>query len=581
MTLVLPAIRPFLLALATAVGADSSKPADEILRLVPAEAAACLVVEDLAGHYRRFVGSEVYARISQFAWVQNWRASADYAKLAAVRTVVPALFGVDIEAVSEQILGRCVVLALLPGATPTDPGVGILFCSATDAQLLTRLIGTFTGSSDRDGDNRRSHRGVEYSVRSRPGEKSQFVFQIGSVGVMTDHEASARRVIDASLDGGGFGALPTVAAMRQAIGPGTVMQLVALPRRFDGYLERWAATSQATETRIAGWATECWKRVQWMALSLRITDRVELGWHGMTERNGAAKRDPGLERSSAFWNRVPDRSLVAVYMDCDFEALAGSLRRILADESHNDLRNVCDLFSQLIAGYDVWRDVLPRLGPLAGLVVSELADAPGLTLLLAIQFRDAAPAGEQSVPLSWALESAIRPLLVVIGAEHNKSRGDAVRTALRIKEGVRAHVLEGSRHFPNWLQPGFCIHGGFVMFASSPAAMRGWLLRSRVGSEGTPALGFVEKWMPAEFVPFAYINVTRIVATIRRHEKWLFGQMRTAPADGAAAKFSALLELAGLLDRIVVGRRIDAAGNLHWTLTLFGTGRGASQRESK
>ncbi len=63
--------------------------------------------------------------------------------------------------------------------------------------------------------------------------------------------------------------------------------------------------------------------------------------------------------------------------------------------------------------------------------------------------------GEQAKQLEQMkqnVELAIRPILVVIGVEHNRNKTDKVEVRDHLINGMRIHFLTGSKIWPNWFR---------------------------------------------------------------------------------------------------------------------------------
>jgi hypothetical protein len=563
------------LAAVLSAGAPSGSPAAEVLGVVPSDMAACLIVENAAAHFERFRKSHFFDRACQLPFVRQWQQSPDYAKLKAAETLLPALLGIDLATFRDKIVGQCVVLAFRPGPSLDRPGIGILLCRAADDDAISRLFHALGQSAPGRTVRRYPYRGVEIIARTERNERTQHLVRLGLIAAMSDHEPAIRQVIDASLDAKGFGTTPAYSWIRQSLPANCLMRLIVSPRVLDPYFERWSKQAKGPQARVAAFVFGAWKRLRWTALSLSIQDQIEFGWHGALEpaQAGDESQRAVLTAGSDFWKRVSQDALFAVFAHGDFAAIAGLLKSFFADEANDDVRALFGVLSQLLAGYEIERDLLPRLGPQIGLSIEQLAGPAGLSLLLAIQFRDHQPGDSARIPLSSSLEAALRPLLVVVGIEHNKTRKDKWSVTLRTEDGVRIHHLHGSQKLPNWFEPGFAVHGGFILFSTSPTAITLWLRRVPHDADRFANVQqFFANWAPSDFIAHMYLNVSALRNAIRRYHEGLIGIGADAVAQSGRPlpdNLSALLDVLDLFERVVIGRRVEPAGTFHWTLSIF------------
>jgi hypothetical protein len=547
--------------------AAESAATEHVLRLVPRDVAACLVVEDFAGHYRRIADSAWLARLGQMPVFAKWKESEPYRRILSIQVLTPLFLGVQFTELRDEVFGRCVVLAYRPGPEPGVGDVGMLLCYVADREVLDRLLAALVGPGNGRTVERRVHRGVEYFRRSDAGGKTSFLLRLDAVGAVCEDESAIRGIIDAERESG-LGAEPAIQEALQAI-PSGLVRLLIHPRRLDEHLRRTLRPTNAVERQLAGLVLDNWLKLRWLALSVQVQQDLRLALHWSQGESDPPAGAAPTSQPSGIWRRVSAGDWLVVAGRWDFPRLADWLMTFAAADENRELRLVTSIFSQLLAGYDAERDLIPRLGPDVGLVVSEASSA-GIHGILAVQFQDYVAPHSAALPLSVALESALHPLLVIVGVEHNKVRQDTWETKVRSADGIRIHHLTGARRVPVWFEPGFAVAAGCLVFGTSPEAILEWC-KAAPGSEAR-AQSLVDG-LPSNFVPWGYVNVAAIARYLHRERAAVLKQLagKTSEQTAAGEKLETILSLAGLVDHIVLGAHRGPNGARHVTLRVSPT----------
>ena len=554
----------------------ATSPTDQILRLVPGDMAFCLIVEDVAGHYQQLLSSPLRRRVAEQPAVQEWQARPEFKKLLAIRSVLPFHFGIALDQLRDDILGQSVVLAFRPADGAGQREAGIVFCCAKNQETLASLI-EFLSGPPKDRDKvQREHRGVRYLQRPRGRGGVDYLLQIGAVGVITDKEPAIRAVIDTSLDGKGLAADPTIQQMRHALPKGCLMQALFRPRSFDDALARSAPTGSHSDAFVAQFMLRHWQALRWMAFTVRCEQALHVGWHlDFDEDHLPPESRTWMERTSGnsnFWDNVASNAFAVIAGRCDFLSLTAFIAQLIAAENDKDARMVAEIFTQLLAGFDIQKDLLPRLGPEVGLVVRPQPDKLIPILTAAVQLQDCQPDEKGSLSLSQALETALRPFLVLIAFDHNHKRRDTWMANTQIANGRRVHYLAGGQRLPAWLQPGFAIADGYLVAGSSPQAVLDWrVLPEEQRLTSLPFYRQLRRWFPDSYVLGAYANLSAIRKTIAQHRTEavdLLAKGHSERHQQIGKKLDLLLGLTGLVEHIVLGTYRDQQAR-HWTLSII------------
>lgn len=444
---------------------------DDILKVVPAQAGVCLIVEDLAAHYQSVARSELWKRIQASHPYQRWLASPTYGKLTQVWPLLPIYLGMSGAELRDEVLGQSVVLAFRPRQNAEDRDIGIFFCRAADEQLLTKLVTALSVPTNQRKVEKRHHRDTLYYWRQEGRKAPEYLLQLGPIGVLTDSETAIQQVIDAYMDGGGLAESPLIHRVRNSLPEGTPLQILVNPRSLDASLSAMMKPKNPGEEVIQRYLQNLWKSLDWLAVTLGIGDAVQLSLHWQPKEESA----PSVPPENRFWQRLPADVLAAGIVNLDLVSTIDFLSHITDQRTRTDMRVMGSVVQQLLAGYSLDKDILPLLGPLWGFAAYlENAD---LRLITMLQLRDvdANKSDELTIDPEVALEFALRPVLVLIGLEQNREKNDQIQAQMLIAQGARIHYLYGSTIWPSWAQPSFAVSSGFVMLASHPSAITHWL----------------------------------------------------------------------------------------------------------
>ncbi len=164
-----------LLATIAALAASGAGPAEDLIRITPARAAATLVVEGLRDRSKELAASPLFLSLRDSSAVRRWAASPRLREVRAWGGQVEAALGVPITTVLDRVLGEAALLAFFPG--PDDaPGEsrGLLLVRRHDRELIESMFGSVNRARLQKGEmiriERRNRGRVAYAARVyRPG----------------------------------------------------------------------------------------------------------------------------------------------------------------------------------------------------------------------------------------------------------------------------------------------------------------------------------------------------------------------------------------------------------------------------
>lgn len=570
----------------------------EILAVTPADMAGCIMIEDLGGHCRRIGASPFWHRAVDLPVVRTILERPDVRGALAAQAMLPVLVGVRFEELRDSVFGSSVVFAFRPATKPNQKDAGIVYCNIANDDVRNRFWNALTKpNSDRKIDVRK-HQGVDYLRRVENG-KQEFLIQMGNVLALTDREELVQASIDARARSRGLNGSRAFAAALENLPKGCLVRIVFDPRAFDAAIGLATSTGKTPLERETGASVlATWKSIDWAGATLRIDDRVEFGCHAAVD---VAKLPGDIRgwldqptRPSEVWKLAPAGALLAATCEVDFADLGKAVEAMLAASTEPDARALLDAMTQLVPGYDLSAQVLPRLGPETctivlpgnaergiagpGAKLNAGAVPAGLTswfpsVVACIRTKpDESPDGAAQagrIPLHEAIEYGLRPLLVLAGVEHNRKTGDTVRAEVLTAGARRIHSLTGSKQLPIWLEPAFCATRDWLVFGTSSIAIRE-LFSGKEGSlADSPKFKDLVARFPKGFSMTMYVSFERLSESLagveqRAVERLKIGGTSSVAASTTNRKSSVL----GLFDCMVAGGS-NNSGVFHWTATIL------------
>jgi hypothetical protein len=573
-----PSLRasPFLFALllTPAVGAVACASAarDEVLRLVPDDMGLCLVLNDLRGQIEK---------LAEAPWVKRSQASPlgkmlinseEIKKLSKVDEQIRQVLGVGLTQLRDDVFGDAVVLAYrpaLPGKAESEQG--LLLLRARNADLLARLVERVNKEGERSGEvkalEEREYRGVHYFHRHKAHE-DQYYFLSGPLLAATNREELLRAVIDRRL-------APVRPAqpsrlLRGLRGTEQALEVLWLnPRAFDAELRAKEEKASGLNAHIVSVFRKYWKALDGITLSLFLLPQpeVRLTLEGRPEQLPAAFRRlvaVGTQRSEV-WDRFPSEAAVTAAGRVDFAALDQVIAEFLTPKVHQARRAQLQATLGSALGMDLFKDVLPRLGPDYGFCLAaapDPADFPHVLLALRIQ------PGPQGAPVDEAVFQALQFFAGMAVAAHNSTHKTPIRLKGLRQGTIEVKYLAGEGAFPPGVQPAFALKDGYLVLASCPAALERF--RTRKPSRGADAP------LAGDEVPLLRVSLPRLARLLQDRREALttfLSEKNHVPRSAVERGLDGLLSVLGLADSLEAAVQTET-GRITWTLRLH-TERGA------
>jgi hypothetical protein len=489
--------------------------ADELLGLVPANAGATLVIEDLRTHARTFLESPLAESLTQLPTVKAWFASDRHRDFARARRDIQNALKVDLPTLRDDLLGDAVVFSLVvPEGAGPDAAKGLVLVRFRDRALLDRVVATINTGEKQDGALvdlvDKTHGGITFHARKfKPGTKpDEFYAILGKdVFVWSNSEALVRDAIDRQSKPSGLNEQPRFRKVREALPGRAVASFFVDPR----FVERVgaAAPGNAARNRDDAWGaflTRYIEAVEYAGAAFEWRDGFVLHVHEVVD---ATKLDEPLRRwaartggASALLSRVPPTALALMAAHVDVQALFDEVMARLPDSSRPKAENFATVLRGILLGKDPRGEIFSVMGP--GMVVyldepkTHWAEQrPALVLAVAI-----GGAAEQSASASAAIENALNTLFA-LSALDNKPENARLRVETREINGIRVTGLAGGKS-PVY----FAMGPGFVVLGNVPEAVASFAAENRQSSDAQFVQTRTEYFPKSE--TFAYADLERL-----------------------------------------------------------------------
>jgi hypothetical protein len=529
---------------------------EELLALVPADVGFCLVVNDLRGHAEKWDRAPWVQSLRQSPLVKAVLESPEAGQLAAFEGELKKHLGVDWPNLRDDIFGDAVVVAYRPGtAARPEQEQGLMAVRAARPKLLAELVDRFNALQKASGELKElqaaKHRGAVYQRRVHV-RGTHFYYLRGPLLVVAGNEDMLRQVIERDLDKSADGS-PWPARFRRAGAAQTFATLGINPRAFELF------PAPAKGEKAHGFAGF------WRALDAAfVTVSADAGPELRLELQGRAADMPAWARPmftrtptpSVLWQRFPERAILTVADRTDFAGIAGQLLELVPPAERRKLTDGVQGGLGLFTRLDLFRDLLPNIGPDWGVCV--LPPAPGAALPDVIAALAVKP-GIGPEPVDVTLWKGVRLFAGFAVAEHNRKNPTAPMYVESVKQGnVTVDVVRQDKHFPAGFRPASAIKDGFLLFASAPEAIARFAphTAASIGAGETPLL----RLSPAALGELLKHRRAEVVHDIRQKHK--------LSAQDAEQRLDQLLGLLDLFESVTFSQH-GAPGQARWTLRVL------------
>jgi hypothetical protein len=548
-----------LTALGGALRADS--PRDALLRLVPDDVSLCLVVNDLRGHAQRLEAAPWFKRALASPLGKLVAASPEWRQLSRTEDEIKRHLGISAPQLRDDILGDAVVLAYrhAPPGKP-DQEQGLLLLRARDAELLAKVVERLNQAQEKSQELKalepREYKGVRY-FRRQDARGVHFYFLRGPLLGFSKHESMLRQVIDRLPAAGDRpGGAPRF--VRQLRGQEKALLCVWLnPRAFDEDLRQKTADTNGPDERVLQTFRRYWQALDGVGLAVYLGQDLEVR---VSVQGRAEALPPAFRRMievsaqpSELWARFPGEAIVTSVGRTDFAALDKALADFLTDDNRSAMRLglQATVGRALGLGLD---EVLPYLGPDYGYCVAAPPDTASFPhILVALRVRP----GPGQTGVDQAVYKAVQLAAGLAVFGHNGPDKAPLRIKPFKQGDVTGEYLTGDKTLPAGLEPAYALKAGYLVLASSPAALKRF-----VGGPVTAPAG--------DETPLYRLSCTRLARLLDSRRQAIADNLAASnqvSAQVAAGWLDGLIQTLRLVDQIEVTQRTEP-GRATWTLRV-------------
>lgn len=530
--------------------------ADDLLKFVHRDAAACLHMPRPVTDWQRIQSSKFAERITASTVYREWRDSPEFQNLVGVRSLIEGVLAKPLPQAAQELFGAGFVFAAyaVPGGKPD----GVLILEADSEATITELLAKLGKLTD-SRTEQRTYRDTVYERWTTKDDKTVHFVRPGNVFALAESEALIQQVIDLHLDNTADSSL---AGRRELVAAQTrrteheVAAVYVDPRAWDSHI--------AADEKMPQPLKNAWKRCQWVTLRLRYDDAPQFDVEADYDSEGSPgwwTRWTDLAASSQLpVERIPQDALLAMSGLLDSPGIVDLAHRSQAasTELPKEVRQARRMLSGLLLGLDPVDDLLPVLGPrwMAYVVPrSPAADAGAVVsksfpvdMLFAIELQPNAPAPDTGIEPTAALHNTLFTGLNVLAAVHN------TRTKQQIAVVRNKNVNDVTIHWAEpvaLFRPAFAISDGYLLLATSPE------LCERFLAEKTERNGLAAQFRNK--LQFALASSPAARKLISTHEAWFMWRASRdkVSADEAARRLRQMDGLLQMLDGVWFSTSLD------------------------
>jgi hypothetical protein len=154
--------------------------------------------------------------------------------------------------------------------------------------------------------------------------------------------------------------------------------------------------------------------------------------------------------------------------------------------------------------------------------------------------------GHQEPPLERTLMAALNTLAVFVGVAYNSTHSDQMVLSSVMQDKVEVKFMTNASFFPSGVQPAFAFKDGYVVVASSPAALQLF----RVNAAPMPET--------SGEIPWLRLSVHEVLDYLqgrRQHFADQIAQKDGVSGEEATRRLNGVLELLSLFDRVEINQK--------------------------
>ncbi|MSQ93630.1 MAG: hypothetical protein EXR98_03635 [Gemmataceae bacterium] len=521
----------------------------ELLSLLPDDFAVCVVMHDLRGHSARWEQADWLKAFKQSPVGKALLASPEMEQLERMQTEMKKHLGLDWPTLRDDILGDTLVLSYSPGPkNKPDDERGLFLLHVREPKRLTELIGKFNDVQEKAGElklARVEFKGSTYYRRTH-GRKTQFYFVKDSLAAITTKEEILQEVIQRlptqSKDNAWAKRFQRAGAasafVTMCVNPAAVEPDLVQAGKKDGTLPAY------------------WRALEAIFVTLAIRDEAEL----RISIQADPQKLPVWARSaftdtiptSSLWQRFPEKSILTIAGSADFAGTAEALKLLMPEKDRKKLASDWQAGIGAVLPLDPFKDILPNLGPDWGVCILPSKDAKNLPQAM---FALAVKSGPKEQPIDKGLFKGAQFFGGLLILEHNRTNPNAtIRLQTLMQDKVEVVYFSSDAIFPAGFQPACALKDGFLLFATSPAAIADF----RVGTK------------PAAEAPLLRLSTRELARLLEHRRGHIIATLteRQQMSENAANKnVDDVIGALGLFERLTLSHH-GGVGQASWSFRL-------------
>ncbi|MBI2805197.1 MAG: hypothetical protein HYX68_09495 [Planctomycetes bacterium] len=519
----------------------------DLLALLPDDFAVCIVMHDLRGHSARWEKSDWLKAFRQSSVGKSIFGSPEMEQFTRWQADMKKHLDLDWPTLRDEILGDTFVMAYTPG--PKDrPGDehGLFLLQVRKPERLAKFIDKFNDVQTRSGElkslTKMTWKNTTYFRRDQE-KKTQFYVVKDSLVAITTKEDVIKNLIqglpDRSADNlwakrfqraGAESAFLTMCVNPRILAP----EVVRVGKKGDALPGYWRALDAIFVTLSIRQNAD-----------LRITIQADAARLPVWARPAFTDTLP----MSDLWQRFPEKGLLTIAGKTDFAGTAEALKMLMPEKDRTKLAKDWASIGAVL-DLDLLKDILPNVGPDWGLCILPARNAQQLPeAILAIAVKP----GNKEKPIDQTLIKGID-----FFAKFAVLQNPNDLRLQTVKQGkIEVRYLASTKLFPPGFQPACALKDGFLLVATSPAA---------IADFGSPRLKVVDA-KEALLLRLSAPELGKLLNQRRDHILATLTTQQQMPAQQAKKNLDNVISLLGSFDRLTLSHQ-GGAGQASWIIRL-------------
>jgi hypothetical protein len=524
----------------------------ELLSLLPDDFAVCLVMHDLRGHSERWSRSDWLKTFRHSPTGKSLLAAPELQQLARWQNELKNHFDLDGPTLCNDIFGDTVMLAYSPGPEgKQEQERGLFLIRAGKPARLKQFIDQLNQAQIGNGEVK-SVTAVRYKEKSYhrrvEAKKTQYYYFDEPLLAVSSREELIRGVIDKQAHS--TKANPWAKRFQRAGADQAFVTMCFNPRGVEpDFIKGHQKPSGLPKY---------WQALEGIFVTLSIQDAAELRVSVQANRDALPSWIRPVftdtNSSSSVWQYFPESSIATISAQTDLSGLMDALQLLLPEKERKSVPVLLQRTIGAILERDLFKEVLPNIGPDWGVCVLPAKSAEQLPQTI---FAVAVKPGSKKPPLDQKIYQSLQFFARFALIDYNTKHLDEIRLQTLMQDKVEVSYLSNDKLFPPGLQPACALKDGFMIFASSPEA----ILQFHRREMNTPK---------NQGVPLFSLSTRELAKLVRQRQASIISNLkeRQQMAENDARKnVAGVIDVLDLFDRVTLSQHAES-GQASWSLRI-------------